>query len=175
MAPYLKFVPIWCPNIVESFILVLKFARFSGFCAHIAWTIIYNAFGCSLIQHSRQWYVRKFIVFITFSRILSLCRLFYMFLFYGKQYFVLLKFLCENHFFYMPMTISEYKIVHHSLIHKSSLRLYHIEWHINVWLILPITWWHAKRFPQCWPKSTSHRWNPLTKDQLWRALMLYLP
>ena len=38
MAPYLKFVPILWPNIVESFILVLNFARFSVFCAHIAWT-----------------------------------------------------------------------------------------------------------------------------------------
>ena len=27
MAPYLKFVPIWWPNIVERFIVVLNFAR----------------------------------------------------------------------------------------------------------------------------------------------------
>ena len=39
VAPYLKFVSIWWTIIVVSFILVLNFARFGVFLAHIAWTI----------------------------------------------------------------------------------------------------------------------------------------
>ena len=38
VAPYLKFVSIWWTIIVVSFILVLNFAWFGGFLAHIAWT-----------------------------------------------------------------------------------------------------------------------------------------